>query len=330
MLSTSGVQALLGLAEHVRWPANRLAALTYHRVDHDDDPRRAPSLLSATPDEFAAQVELLDDRFTLVGVDEVLGAVAGTSELPDRAVLLTFDDAGDDFATHALPVLERIGAPSAVFVPTGFVDRPDAFFWWDAVHAALTMTERRDSYDSLVGTVSLATPDDRLAASRAVLDHLKQVPFGTVVAAATALCHDLEVAPPPANVMGWDTLRSLGRRGVAVCPHSRSHPHLDRLPVAEARDEIVGSIEDLRREIGSSPPVFAYPAGQMSADVIDLVAGAGLDAAFTTHRGTNHMANCDPLTLRRINVSRRTGLGAVRVQMHPSIDRFRRPVGSAA
>lgn len=328
VLSTGGVQALLSLAERARWPAARLAALTYHRVDHDDDPRRAPSLLSATPEEFAAQIELLDRRFHLVGIDEVLGAITDERPLPDHAVLLTFDDAGDDFATHALPVLERVGAPAVVFVPTGFVDRPDAVFWWDAVHASLTTTGRREPYDSPAGRVSLATDDDRVAAARAVLDHLKQVPFETVVPAAMAMCRDLEVDPPTANVMGWETLRSVARRGVAVCPHSRHHPHLDRLPLAEARSEVVGSMEDLRRELGASPPVFAYPAGQMSAEVIDVVAGAGFDAAFTTRRGLNRIGDCDPLTLRRINVSRRTGLGAVRVQMQPSVDRLRRWRGS--
>lgn len=317
VLASAGGQSVLTWTDRSPWPSGRFAALTYHRIDDPSDHDRLPGLVSATPGEFEAQVEVLARHYDLIDLDQLLAAARCEASLPDRAVLLTFDDATDDFARHALPVLERIGAPAVVFVPTGFVDRPDRGFWWDAVHCAVTTTRHRGSWRSPVGDLPLGTADERSTAVRTLLDHLKRVPFGDVEPAVAALCADLDVEPPPADVMSWETLRTVARSGVSVCPHTRHHPHLDRIPVDLARREIAESWDDLRRELGEVPPVFAYPAGQMNERVVSVVSDLGFEAAFTTRRGTNRIGASDALTLRRINVSRRTGLGATRLQMHP-------------
>ena len=41
--------------------------------------------------------------------------------LPDRAVILTFDDGFADFHTHALPVLERYAFPATLFAATAYI-----------------------------------------------------------------------------------------------------------------------------------------------------------------------------------------------------------------
>lgn len=322
VLAAPPVRHLLGFAERrTTWPSNRLVVLTYHRVDLPADDGRMPGLVSATPQDFAAQMETLADRFQPVGIETVLAAIAGETVLPERAVLLTFDDGVEDFAHHAWPVLARLGLPAAVFVPTGFVGRPESSFWWDALHAAVTTTDRRVPYDSPIGEVPLATAQERVSAFRELRTHFKSVPYRSVDEEIAKICSDLVVEPPNARVMGWSTLRELSRDGIAVCAHTRSHPHLDRLPLDEVEREVMGSLDDLRRELGTAPPAFAYPGGQLTRAVADVVAGAGVEAAFTTTRGSNRIGACDPLLLRRVNVSPRTGLGAARLRMHPWADR---------
>ena len=53
--------------------------------------------------------------------------------------------------------------------------------------------------------------------------------------------------------------------------HSRSHPHLTRVPASALEDEIEGSAQDLRREVGVSPLAFAYPYGAISSQAASLV-----------------------------------------------------------
>ena len=45
----------------------------------------------------------------------------GGGTLPDRAVVLTFDDGYADFHSRAMPLLDRYGFTATVFVTTGWV-----------------------------------------------------------------------------------------------------------------------------------------------------------------------------------------------------------------
>ncbi|MFW2334152.1 polysaccharide deacetylase family protein [Ilumatobacter sp.] len=316
-------RALASVESKSSWPKNRLVVLMYHRIDHDHGDGRYPGLISATPNEFRRQIGYLADHYRIVSIDELRAAALGSEELPDRAVLLTFDDAVDDFRRNALPTLSAHGAPAAVFVPTAFVGDPEGVFWWDAMHAAVTTTERRDEVDTPAGRLLLATATDRSAAYRRLRDYCLTLTNTAATELATSICADVEVQPPPAAVMDWDDLRAIESAGIACCPHTRSHAHLDHLTADEIREEVGGSLADLRRELAAPPAAFAYPAGLVTDAVTDAVRDAGIELAFTTERGTNIVRSQDPLALRRINVSRRTGFEVTRTQFLPLADRLR-------
>jgi len=57
----------------------------------------------------------------------VLPIEALLDKRPRRGVVLTFDDAYEDFATTAWPLLRSRGYPAAVMVPTGHVSGRDAW-----------------------------------------------------------------------------------------------------------------------------------------------------------------------------------------------------------
>lgn len=73
---------------------------------------------------FEAQMEELADGWEVVALGEALARPGDgrTAEgKPRLRVALTFDDAFLNFVTHALPILVRLGLPSTLYVPTGFV-----------------------------------------------------------------------------------------------------------------------------------------------------------------------------------------------------------------
>lgn len=323
-LSFWPIRRLVDVLESIgTWPTNRFVALTYHRIDRIRDDGRYPGLISATPEQFADQMTTLAERFNVISINDVLAAVRGDSELPDRAVLLTFDDAVDSFERHALPVLINRHLPAVVFVPTGYVGDVEATFWWDAIYAAVTTTDREGSVDTPVGVLSLADDGQRQQAYRRLRDHCMGLTESAATILGRALCDELGVKPPPSSVMGWDSLRTLESAGIACCPHTRSHAHLDHITAEEVRHEVADSFADLHRELAAVPPVFAYPAGRVTDDVMAIVGDAGIEVAFTTRRGVSTARVSEPLAFRRINVSRRSGFGTVRLQMLPLMDSLR-------
>jgi len=93
--------------------------LLYHRIG-EPRPETAHLSLTVTPSAFLRQMRWLRWRgYTAISPAQWLASRAGGKALPRKPILLTFDDAYADTATHAFPVLQRFNFPSAVFVITG-------------------------------------------------------------------------------------------------------------------------------------------------------------------------------------------------------------------
>ncbi len=98
----------------------KLPVLMYHHVGPvrpDTDPG-----LTVSPARFEAQMRWLARRgYVGIRPSDWLAWRGSARALPEKPVLLTFDDAYADVAEYALPVLERHGFGAAVFVITGRV-----------------------------------------------------------------------------------------------------------------------------------------------------------------------------------------------------------------
>jgi glycosyltransferase involved in cell wall biosynthesis/peptidoglycan/xylan/chitin deacetylase (PgdA/CDA1 family) len=294
----------------------------YHRVSEVVDDGRHTGLISATPSEFARQLDVLCDRFRPVSGGDAIDALTGKRTLPRQAVLLTFDDAVDDFEHHALPSLRSHSVPAMLFVPTAYVGRPEAVFWWDALHAAITKTAVRASVSTPIGSLPMSTEADRRTTFRRLRDHCKEIPQAELDALVADLSTRLDVVQPPARVMGWDALEAVHAEGlVAVCPHGRTHAHLDQLTPDQLEREIRGSFDDLELVLGPVPPAFAYPSGRIGPDAKRIAAEAGVQVAFSTRTGVERIPAADPLAVRRVHVSRRAGLTGARLRAAVDSDR---------
>ena len=97
--------------------------LCYHAVS-----RTWPASLAVTPEAFEEQLERLLSR----GYGPATFTAAARGEAPERALVVTFDDAFRSVLDLALPIMDRLGVPGTVFVPTAYPDsgRPMA---WDGL-----------------------------------------------------------------------------------------------------------------------------------------------------------------------------------------------------
>jgi peptidoglycan/xylan/chitin deacetylase (PgdA/CDA1 family) len=94
--------------------------LCYHRV-LPAAKGEAPDY-SVTPQQFAAQLSLLNDEgFTSLTLDEYFEGACGLRELPSRSVVITFDDGFADNYLVAWPIARRCGVQMNLFVCTGLV-----------------------------------------------------------------------------------------------------------------------------------------------------------------------------------------------------------------
>jgi peptidoglycan/xylan/chitin deacetylase (PgdA/CDA1 family) len=96
----------------------RLRVLMYHKVnDLPENPLSVP--VGAFDDQLAQLREL---AYTVVSLEDVLTHYRESAPLPERPVLITFDDGYRDNLEHAAPVLQKHGYPAVIFVPIGYLD----------------------------------------------------------------------------------------------------------------------------------------------------------------------------------------------------------------
>lgn len=76
---------------------------------------------------FEKQLQLIHELgFTCLTVSALLDAI-DDRRLPERPLVITFDDGAEDFADNALPLLAHYRMPSTMYVPSAYVGR---FFPW--------------------------------------------------------------------------------------------------------------------------------------------------------------------------------------------------------
>lgn len=88
----------------------------YHYV-RDLKNSRFPEIKGCDVRLFKEQVGYIKKHYTPVTVEEVIDAYHNGKQLPDHAILLTFDDAYADHFTYAFPVLEHEHIQGVFFPP---------------------------------------------------------------------------------------------------------------------------------------------------------------------------------------------------------------------
>jgi len=105
-----------------------ISILMYHQVG-DFAPMRTHRANYCDRRRFAAQMGFLARfGYRVLSLDQALGVLRGERPAPPRAVVLTFDDGYDNFADHALPVLQRHGFPATVYAISGWLGRRAEWF----------------------------------------------------------------------------------------------------------------------------------------------------------------------------------------------------------
>lgn len=311
-----------------------LRTLTYHRVDQPGrTPDLEPGLISATPEAFAWQMRTLKRHYRPVSGAQVVDAIRGEAQLPERAVLVTFDDGYRDFQEFAWPILEGAGVPAVLFVATAFPGDPERVYWWDRLHRALAQTDRARLEISFCDPLDLAGPERRQEAGKRLREAIKRLPADEADAAVDEVCDFLgEHVVRERRILDWDELRAMCRKGLEVAAHSELHPILPRCSSARKEREITASVATLERELGASPPLFAYPNGDCDDESRRLLRALGIELAFTQREGHARIPSVetDPLQLPRTSISPRTTPALFRLRLHTwfgRIDRLRREFG---
>lgn len=163
----------------------RVPILMYHYVEYIKDTKdKMRVALNITPDIFEKQVETLkNDNYTFLTAKELGEILNGTMSMPEKPMLLTFDDGHWDFATVVLPILKKYQVKATQYVIPGFTGGSDFMTEnqvWNVVASGLVDVGAHTVHHISLAGRSLHEVQDEVTESKRMLEntyHMQVVSF---------------------------------------------------------------------------------------------------------------------------------------------------------
>jgi biofilm PGA synthesis lipoprotein PgaB len=247
---------------------NTFTVISYHEVRED---------VRDYPDPFAVDVSALAAQFAWlrgngyvpVSLDQILTARHGGRPLPDKAILLTFDDSYLSFYTRVYPLLREFRYPAVLAVVGKWIDNPPDVQLPYGEKGSVTdasfpsWAQLREMSDS--GLVEIASHSYDLHHG------VMASPQGNLQPAATARIYD----PQTGKYEGNERWR------------------------ARVRNDLAQNSRTIERETGRAPRVIVWPYGSYNDELIRMADQLGMSVALTLDDGPN-TPNVPLTALRRI------------------------------
>ena len=102
--------------------------LEYHMVDTEEHP--GAQKYNVDPEDFKEQMDYLAQQgYTTISIRDFLRAKKGLQELPEKPVILTFDDGYENNYTVLWPILKEKNLKATVFMVTNDIGREGYLTW---------------------------------------------------------------------------------------------------------------------------------------------------------------------------------------------------------
>lgn len=294
----------------------------YHYV-RDLKNSRYPQIKGLDLDLFRQQIDFFEKNFNVVTIEDVMKYYALPEEerassriLPERALLLTFDDGYIDHYLNAFPILKEHGMQGSFFIP-GKTFTEHKLLDVNKIHFVLAVSEERgeqglaelvkdvrqkiDDYREPTGGHSYPETDE-LYAQYAVANRFDPAEVIFVKRMLqTVLPEDIrsriaselfeKYVGMPENVfarelyMNVDQLRVMKQNGMYIGYHGYDHYWMNRLyevSPEKLEKDVDSALGALSEFIDKENWICNYPYGSYSDDVINLISSKGCKLGFAT------------------------------------------------
>jgi peptidoglycan/xylan/chitin deacetylase (PgdA/CDA1 family) len=115
----------------------RIPVLMYHYIEYvQDKGDKLRQSLDVNPDIFNKQLETLQDAgYTFLFMSDVADIMDGKAPMPEKPIVLTFDDGYRDFYTGALPIIKKHNVKTTAYIVPGFINGTNSMFNYQVIEA---------------------------------------------------------------------------------------------------------------------------------------------------------------------------------------------------
>ncbi len=254
---------------------------------------------------FRQQLAYFKRNFDVVRMEDVIKASLGYSTLPERALLLTFDDGYIDNYTYAFPLLEEFGFQGSFFIP-GKTFSTHQLLDVNKIHHILATSEINNLVDELLklldyyrGTGYDYPSNEELFSKYAVANRFdnKETIFAKRILQTVLpeklrnrISSDLfrEFVGVSEEQLAYELymtdeqIRTMKRHGMFIGLHGYDHYWLGEIDETDMRSDIDKSLDTLDEFIDRKAWVMNYPYGSYNESVIEYIKDKGCIIGLTT------------------------------------------------
>jgi peptidoglycan/xylan/chitin deacetylase (PgdA/CDA1 family) len=272
LLKRATKRALLGLGIHKLKQAlnpHHLVILRYHSV-RDENAELEPYMpvgITHSTKNFRAQMEYVAKTCKPMSLDEAVGYMDGSNPIPERSVLVSFDDGFRDNYEIAAPILEHYGVRGTFYVCSSSVEGRPLWIVRLRYWSAAAGVSRAQFLEASARCASLSEPEREEFLAK--LEHANSV--------------------RDSFTMTWAQARDLIQRGHTIGSHTVNHPNAARISSGELTRELEASKKILETKLSTTISHFAYPnpilEPHWNQSTIELSRRAGYKTAVTSTSG---------------------------------------------
>lgn len=286
---------------------------------------RYPNIKGLDYSLFKEQIEFFSENFNVVTMQQVIEACNGNHDsLPEKALLLTFDDGYVDNFTYALPILMQYGMQGSFFIPGKTFDT-HALLDVNKIHYVLASADISVLLPSLLERMNFYRgsefdyPDNDALFSRYAqasrFDNKETVfvkrMLQTVLPEAlrNRISSDLfaeyvgisEQQLACELYMNADQIAFMKKEGMFIGLHGYDHYWLANLPEEQMHADISKALEVMREFIDANSWVMNYPYGNYNEKVIDYIKSRGAVLGLTSRVDVARPGVDSPFELPRLD-----------------------------
>jgi peptidoglycan/xylan/chitin deacetylase (PgdA/CDA1 family) len=283
-----------------------LTTVIFHRVLPREDVRWsfADPEWTVSDQFFEDCLSFFTDHYNVISTDDLLAWSQSASELPERALLITFDDGWADVSEYGLPALQRRSLPATVFVIACEVNGLEP--WQEVVRRAWRRGQLTPDRLSAGGFFEAdESPVPERAELSDWIEWLSRMPAGRRSVLLARLRQQLgEVTPR--QMMSREQVLQLSACGAQVGSHGLTHTSVTSSPAPW--EELSGARTKLADLLGKDhaggPELFSFPNGRYDSAALRMAAAAGYREMFTSEPCLNILPaeRGGPLVLGRVNI----------------------------
>ena len=308
---------------------NKLYISMYHYTRHIKN-SRYPAIKGLETEDFKRQLDFFKGNFNVITMEEVIEAALKGRKLPEKALLLTFDDGYIDNYTVALPLLLERGLQGSFFVPAkplvdgGLLEVNKIHFTLakgdeknivrDILDYSLKIKEKlreklsiagRDVSEELYKRYAVSNGRDSVDTSfiKKMLQEVLPAENRTEII-DTLFNKYVEVSEEVlANELYVDKsqLKVMKKLGMFIGVHGYEHSHLALLTEEEQKKDLEKALSVMGEFIDENAWVMNYPYGSYNETTLRLIKSRGAVLGLTTKRGVTDIDSTSALELARLD-----------------------------